>query len=195
MNRIGVWSGFAVGLLFLLTGCFKFEQVDISDYPDVPDLAGRCVELQQPMFLVKQTASSVQFRELTEHQLVRPGELFAPFSVDEYRSGSYKPDDLAEVLRLIEAGTRIRLDRVWDLEAFEGSTAALTASIKNDGQALTVDVIEILDEMWMLALDKGELHELEREEVAGRDVLDARFARFCDEEAEAASKGEEPGSG
>ncbi|MCP4203905.1 MAG: hypothetical protein GY769_18465 [bacterium] len=168
-----------VGLLFVWAGCLKFEQVDISDYPDVPFLAGRCIELQQPMFLVKRNENNLEPQ--VRNALVRPGKLFAPFSVDEYRSGDYEPDDLSEVLRLIEAGSRIQLDRVWDLEAFEGSIPALTAQMEHDGQTLTVNVIRILDDVWYSALDKGELHPTERAEVAGREILDARYARFCDE--------------
>ena len=174
-------------VLIALVGCFRFEQVDISDYPDVPDLAGRCVELQQPMFLVARTEDNLETQ--VRNKLVRPGELFAPFSVEEYESGNFESDDLAEVLRVIESGSQINLDRFWKLEAFEGSIPALTAPIAHKGETLMVNVVKILDRTWYLALSDGKLAPIDREKVAGRDVLDARFARFCDEETEAAPEG------
>ena len=168
----------------LLWGCFGSEEVDISDYPDVPRLAGRCVELLQPMFLVKRTEQNIRAEGLARYILVRPGESFAPFSVEEYLSGNHKPDDFAEVMELVASGTQIRLDRVWQLKSFEGSIPALTARMEHGEETLTVNVIKILETDWYLAIGDGEVHPTERPGVAGKQVLDTDFARFCDGEAE-----------
>lgn len=168
--------------LLLLWGCSGSEEVDISDYPDIPRLAGRCVELSQPMFLVKRTEQNIRAEDLAKYMLVRPGDGFAPYSVEEYLSGEYTPDDFAEVLELVASGTQIHLDRVWRLKSFEGSIPALTARIERGEEALTVNVVRILETHWYLAIGDGELHPTERTEVAGKQVLDADFARFCDED-------------
>jgi hypothetical protein len=171
------WS--IVGLIVLIQGCTQTTPEDISDRPDVPLLAGRCVEIVQPMLLVRRTTKVVDSEELTRFHLARFGELFAPFTVDEYRSGEYEPSPSAEPLQLVELGARMSIDRVWDLKGFEGSVPVLTASFEHSGAILVVNVVGILDDDWYRALDKGELSQLERQEVAGKGILDARFARFC----------------
>jgi len=168
-----------VMILIGIGGCSK--RTELTKRRAFAGLIGRCVEIKQPVFLVRVAREDVRFEAISRYLIVRPGGLFAPFSVAEYKDGTYTPDVGGTVIEVLKEGTQLQFSRVWRISSFEGAILLVTTEFvtEKDGE-ITADVGKLLDDVWRLDLADGKLSEFEQQELAGRGVLDERYARFCE---------------
>lgn len=164
----------------LLAGCAKFDRVEITHREEVQQVAGSCVETVVPMFLVRRSRPRIESEELLRYLIVRPGRLFAPFSVAAYERGEAEPDELAEVVQVIPAGYRLEVESIWSLEGFEGDILSVSTTVQTDGIGeISVDMTSLLDVTWALDLADGRISEFEEAELRGRTVFDPEYGRSC----------------
>jgi len=160
--------------------CSRADQVEITDRKEVRQIAGRCVETVVPMFLVRRSRPKIESEDLLRYMIVRPGELFAPFSVDAYERGEVEPDKLAEIVQVIPAGYRLKVESVWSLKRFEGDILSVSTTIQAHGVGeVTADMSSLLDEVWSLDLADGKISDFESSELQGRPILDPGYGRPC----------------
>jgi hypothetical protein len=166
-------------ILIGIGGCSK--RTELTKMSAFAGLIGRCVEIKQPVFLVRVAREDVRFEDISRYLIVRPGGLFASFSVAEYKDGTYTPDVGGTVIEVLEEGTQLQLSRAWRISSFEGAILLVTTEFvtEKDGE-ITADVGKLLDDVWRLDLADGKLSEFEQQELAGRGVLDERYASFCE---------------
>lgn len=163
-----------------LSACSTSEPKEITAQEEVKKLAGSCAKTVVPMFLVRRTRPEIEAESLLRFMIVRPGALFAPFTVEAYERGEAQPDELAEIVRVIPADTRLEVQSVWSLESFEGHILSVSTSVNaNGGGVVTADMASLLETTWKLDLADGKISEFEKRELRGRPLYDPGFAVPC----------------
>lgn len=164
----------------LVAGCVGGGPVEITSHSGVEELAASCAEITSPVFLVRRTRPQIQEEQLLRYVIVKPGTLFAPFSVEAYERGEAEADELAEIVRVVPAGTQLEVESVWSIRGFEGEILSVS-TIVDAGEAgdTTADMASLLDTNWRLDLADGKISELENSRLRGRPLFDPEYARPC----------------
>jgi hypothetical protein len=166
----------AIAAILVAASCR--EKIDISGRPAVSPLIEKCLETSLPLFLVERTRVQPE-AEITRVALVPPNTVLAPYSFEEFMSGSEVDQSFARLLRVVPVGAKLWTHQVWQLTAFEGATIAVEALLELGDSVTTVDASDLLDDYWLVFLADGQLDGLEKSELAGRRPFDSRYARPC----------------
>ncbi|MGB6338133.1 MAG: hypothetical protein WBG96_21215 [Thermoanaerobaculia bacterium] len=172
------WFCFVVFAFGVESGCARKVEITSNSASSVLD--GKCIEIQEPVFLIKVEEGEIDFPEVSQVRLAPPGSLFAPSGDSTFEVGAEGFDPTVERLSIVRSGTQFQVERVWSLQFFDGDSLVVLARIPTDNRGLVVaDVSELVHELWAIDLADGEISAMERKELAGKHVLDKRFAEFC----------------
>jgi hypothetical protein len=174
-------------LLFVVVlGCERAD--DISEMPAVQRIMKpSCIRLVSPVFVVELTERRSSTNERTRIRIAPPGTLFAPMSVEDYRSGKAEVLDLTRVLAVLEPPVTLRPVEAWSLVSFEGRLLAIMARVEGgelSGQV--VDVASLLSPWWKVSLSDGVLQPVESKDLEGVPLLIPKYAKECEPEGQGA---------
>lgn len=181
--RFSTYVALFLALVAVLSACSRSDQREITNEGEVAKLAGSCAETVVPMFLVRRTRSRIEAENLLRYMIVRPGGLFAPFTVEAYEGGDAQTDDLAEIVRVVPEGTRLMAESVWSLRSFDGYILSVSTTVEaNEAELVTADMTSLLETAWKLDLADGNISEFEEAELRGKPLFDPEFSRPCESE-------------
>jgi hypothetical protein len=176
----------SVLLLVLLIGCERAE--DISAKPaGRPIMRVRCIRLLAPVFVVERSERLSKMDERTRIRVAPPESLFAPMSIEDYRSGKVQKSDGARVVAILESRTELTPVEVWSLASFEISMLSVMARVEQGELAgRIVDATDLLSTPWKVYLGDGQLHAVEARELRGVPLLIPEYAKECEPEGQGA---------
>ena len=177
-TSVALFSMLMITALVANLGCKR--RIEVTDQRAFEELVGRCIEITQPVFLVRVTREDLRFEDIERYLLVRPGTIYTPYSVADYIRGNFSPDPGGEVIEIVSEGTKLKLTRAWQISGFEGAILIVTGEVSTQKEGrLLVDIGQLLDDVWRLDLADGQLSDFEQHELANREMLDHRYSRFC----------------